>query len=398
VKRIATLIFLAATSASAAALPGFALEPHAKADGFFTSLAFDSKDRLYASVTDGRILRLDGSALTTVATVPTAAEGNAAFLGIAMEDDNHAIAHYVKTDMTAEIVSRVDLTSGDVTEVAHIVSNSGRPVSTEHHGGNPSIGPDGTIYFAVGDLGGGQGAQNPMSPAGKIYAIAPGANARVFATGVRNPYDLFYDSELKKLVVSDNGPVGEDEINYISEGDNLGWPLTMGSQPPVDGTVPPVYVFKGTVAPTGMVKNAGTGYLKPAGLLVMLFVPKSFVYFPSMELPLTDPITIMSGDAGLLIDVAQDSKGRIWFVSSNTVYRLHLPIPGDADGNRTLDERDLEAIARETLDEPDGTLRAHEGAYAASWGADANEDGVVDTRDLVALARMLTGRLHAIAR
>lgn len=397
-KRIASLILFAAWSASAATLPGFALEPHAKTDGFFTSLAFDSKDRMYATVTDGRILRLDGNALTTVAQVPTAVEGNAVLLGIAMQDDNHAIAHYVKPDMTAEVVGRVDLTTGEVTEIANIVSNGGRPVSSEHHGGNPTIGPDGTIYFGIGDLGGGPGAQNPLSPAGKIYAISPNGAARIFANGVRNPYDMLYDAEMKKLIVPDNGPTGDDEITYVSEGDNLGWPWTMGNQPPVDGTVPPVYVFPTTVAPTGVAKITETGYMRSGGLLLMAFVPQTMYYFPAITSPLADPIPILQKDAGLVLDVAQNSRGEIWFLSNNTVYRLLTPFQGDADGNRIVDHRDLEAIARETLDVDAGTLHAQDGDYAASWGADANADGVVDARDLVALARILTARSRPITR
>ena len=120
--------------------------------------------------------------------------------------------------------------------------------------------------------------------------------------------------------------------------------------------------------------------------------------FPRITAPLEDPVAITQGDTGLMIDVAQDSKDDVWFLSSNTVYRLLTPIKGDADGNRVVDQRDLEAIARETLDGDTDTLHAQDGDYAASWGADVNGDGVIDARDLVALARILTTRTRPIAR
>ena len=177
VKRIVPLLLLlclAAAPVSAAIAPGFAIRKVADVKGFLTSIAFDPVGTMYVSSTEGSIYRIDSGKAVKVAVVPTASEGNADLLGIVFDRDGSLVAHYVTPDLTADVIARVDLKSGAQTELAHPVCDGGRPCSTEHHGGNPAIAPDGTIYVGLGDFGGALAAQNPDSPAGKIYRVTPG--------------------------------------------------------------------------------------------------------------------------------------------------------------------------------------------------------------------------------
>ena len=43
-------------------------------------------------------------------------------------------------------------------------------------------------------------------------------------------------------------------------------------------------------------------------------------------------------------------------------------------------------------------ITAQDGAYAGSWGCDANADGLIDARDLDALLQLISSRRRAVRR
>ena len=383
----------------ASRLPGFSFDKVAETEGFPTSLAIDSEGQLFYSVTTGQVYQIGSiGSSTEVALVPTASEGNAALLGVAFRGDDELIAHYVSPDLTADVLTSVRLRDGVQTEIARWLCDLGRPCSTEHHGGNPVVAPDGTIYVGIGDFGGGAIAQSTESPGGKIFRISPSGVSRMFALGFRNPFDFAIGEGGGYLIVGDNGPEGGDEIHLVREGDNCGWPYTVGNQAPLAGTVPPSYSFSETVAPTGVFRTVAQMPFRDGGVLVGSFVTKALYFFPDIEArPLPAPVTILEKETGPIIDVVQNRKGDIFFATPGVIYQLRLPRPGDANGDGRVEPADFEAIAREIHD-GDGnlTIRASEGSFPGSWGADVNVDGIIDSRDLVALTRILRTRTRPI--
>ncbi len=120
-------------------------------------------------------------------------------------------------------------------------------VNWNHHGGNLVFGPDGFLYFGVGDTSKKNDelrlAQNLASPNGKILRIdvdsreyhsaygipadnpyASGVNAlpQIYASGIRNPWGLSFD-EKGRLWCADVGQDLYEEINWIVKGGNYGW-------------------------------------------------------------------------------------------------------------------------------------------------------------------------------
>jgi glucose/arabinose dehydrogenase len=389
---------LSGTSSFASLLPGFRLETLAKPAGFLSAVVPGPDGHIYYSLLTGEIYRLDGSVSTKVATVPTAVGGNEGLLGFAFLSDHVLVTHGQAADSTAEVISKVDLSSGSVTELTRLLDDEGRPVSEEHHGGNMTVGPDGTIYVGVGDFGGYIQAQDRAATGGKIFAIDPSTGAaRLFALGFRNPYGIAFDAPSGKLIVADNGPNGPtDEMNLVTEGDNCGWPLTFGQGAPVAGDRAPAYVWPETVAPTGVSTSRPGGYLR-GGIVVGSFVTKSLYLFPSVSEHLADPVTIMAGETGPIIDVAQNAAGDLVVATATELDVLHLPVRGDADGDGRLSDADLDALSREIADaagEP--AIEAQGGGVFGSWGGDVNGDGVIDARDLVAIEKLLPMRNRAV--
>lgn len=133
-----------------------------------------------------------------------------------------------------------------------------------HNGGDLTFGPDGRLYIAVGDGGGGgdpQGnGQDRTTLLAKILRINPQATAtrpyknpvtnpfvgqsprrgEIWLYGVRNPWRISFDRENGDLYVADVGQDQYEEINVLPSDDsgrnagrgaNLGWSRMEGPDP-----------------------------------------------------------------------------------------------------------------------------------------------------------------------
>jgi glucose/arabinose dehydrogenase len=101
-----------------------------------------------------------------------------------------------------------------------------------------AFGRDGTLFMTTGG-GGGDGAQNPNSHAGKVLrlrddgSVPPdnpfvgraGYKPEVYSLGHRNSIGLAVHPGTGDVWQNENGPNGGDEINVILPGRNYGWPI-----------------------------------------------------------------------------------------------------------------------------------------------------------------------------
>lgn len=398
------VVSLSAIGAQGGTLPGFRAERIAAIEGFPTSIVVDSTGRIYYTTTDGAIYRLEGSRSIEVATVVTDGTGNSGLLGMALLDDHTAAVHYTTPRQTYDVVSKIDLRSGAETVLHRFacdVEVPGRTSPSEHHGGNPSVAPDGSIFVGIGDYSWNMIAGDRQWNGGKIHRIAPDGKVTQFARGLRNPFDSGWDPASAKLIVTDNGPDSGDEIHVIAEDSDCGWPHTWGTMPPVQDAVVPDFVFDTTVAPTGLaILNDRQPYLH-RGFLVGAFVTRAIYYFAELD----SPYVVIEDETPAVIDVAQSREGLIYFAAggfspgASGIYRLHVPIRGDCNGDGLVNVLDRDALSEELTD---GSLqRATEvtlGSHRSSWGCDADVDGFVTAADAVELSRMLGWRRRAAGR
>jgi glucose/arabinose dehydrogenase len=395
---VAAAVLSFSPSAGASALPGFRVQLIGSTAGFASSIAVDSHGTVYYTTTAGSLFRVDGSGNSAlVARVLTEAIGDSGLLGMALLDDRTAVVHYTTPGEGYDVIAKIDLVDGTETVVQRFVGDislPGRDVPPEHHGGNPAVGADGSIFVGIGDYGGGQIAAMPEWNGGKVFRIHPDGQAEQFARGFRNPFDMIWDDARQRLILCDNGPAVDDEINIVTAGGNYGWPFTVGQQPPIDGDLPPRYVFPQVIAPTGMIGLNGRNSALPRGFLIGAFVTKAIYYVRDLDAePLPAPIPLIQGETGFVIDVTQAANGDVYFVTGNALYRLLTPARGDCNGDGSVDGKDVTALMLELGDGASHLVtRAQEGSYAGTWGCDVNGDSLIDWNDVTSLLEIVAKR------
>lgn len=114
--------------------------------------------------------------------------------------------------------------------------------SSEHHGGQLQLGPDGMLWASIGDNQVSPNAQDVTNnPFGKILRLDPATgrgalgnpHGRVWAYGLRNPWRFSFDRLTGDLIIGDVGESAFEEINWgpaprRARNVNFGWPNSEG--------------------------------------------------------------------------------------------------------------------------------------------------------------------------
>jgi glucose/arabinose dehydrogenase len=121
-----------------------------------------------------------------------------------------------------------------------------------HNGGAMQLGPDGHIWYGLGDGGGANdqygNAQDTGSRLGKILRIDPANDSVQTAVhGMRNPWRISFDRATGDLWIGDVGQGQLEEIDLLPAGRiigaNGGWPLYEGTRRFKAGADPANLVF-----------------------------------------------------------------------------------------------------------------------------------------------------------
>jgi glucose/arabinose dehydrogenase len=234
---------------------------------------------LYVAEQVGRVRairdgRLDPAPVVDIADQVTAG-GEQGLLGLAFSPDGRYLyLHYTDEDgdhQIAELAMRDrQADPGSQRSLLRIDDPYGN-----HNGGQLAFGPDGLLYIAFGDGGGGGdplgSGQSLDTLLGKILRIDPrpsggrpyrvpadnpfvgrdGARPEIWDYGLRNPWRFSFDAATRDLWIGDVGQNAYEEVNFEpagSGGRNYGWnrreglhAYNGGERP--DGAVDPVIEY-----------------------------------------------------------------------------------------------------------------------------------------------------------
>jgi PQQ-dependent dehydrogenase (s-GDH family) len=223
-----------------------------------------------------RVVRVDPktgavSVAVTIADATHSKGSQNGLLGLALHPNflQHKNADYVYVSMTytskttepfpnRTLIRRYTYDAKTATLSAPLDILKDLPSSNDHQSARLLFGPDGKLYYSIGDQGANQlsylcipnEAQALPSEAelkandwrhykGKILRLNPdgsipddnpiihGVRSHIFAWGIRNTQGMTFSPGGKLLSVN-HGPNSDDTLNLIVAGGNLGWPNVLG--------------------------------------------------------------------------------------------------------------------------------------------------------------------------
>ena len=316
-------------------------------EGLFrpTSIAFDSRDRLYVANRDGVVNIVedtDGDGVGDKVKAFFAKDGLA--LGLAISDDDKIV--YVSGGGEVVMIQDTNLDS-DPDDETVIIEGLPTFVYDAHSNNGLAIGPDGKLYLTLGGTSDHGPEEHPLAGA-ILVSDLDGSNLRVYASGMRNSYDLTFNSS-GQLFATDNGPDFQDqrlnwsppgELNLVEAGEYYGYPDFFGYPPGWSNSSGPIAVFPSHSVPTGTLAYQGEQFPSEFRdkLFVTLFGPLVNPQFASVVEAKVVMVTIEEVSLGTTrgvvedfasgfvapVDVAVDSQGRLYIADygGHQVYQV----------------------------------------------------------------------------
>ncbi len=248
-------------------------------------------DRLFVTEQDGtiRIIDASGNVLSTpfldIDGRVDSGGNEEGLLGLTFDPDyatnGYFYVNYTATGGGATRISRFSTSlNPNIADASSeiILFTIGQPYNN-HNAGDLTFGPDGYLYFGLGDGGAGgdpgNRAQNPVNflgkmlridvstPSGSLNYTIPADNPfvgdastldEIWALGLRNPWRFSFDRLTNDMWIADVGQDDWEEIDVqpaaSTGGENYGWrcyegydPFITGGCPPASSLTEPVHVY-----------------------------------------------------------------------------------------------------------------------------------------------------------
>lgn len=236
-----------------AATPEFTIETLVRGLDTPWAIDFAPDGRIFVSERDGRIRIIERNQLQPEPwmTLEVAATSEAGLLGLALDPQfaQNRFVYVAYTYRTGVLTLRNRLVR---------LREEGKPGkgiwdkiliddvagANNHDGGRVKFGPDGKLYWTMGDAQTTRHSQDLKSLNGKILRLNsdgsvpadnPFPNSYVYSYGHRNPQGMAWQPGTGRLYSTEHGPSGfqgccRDEVNFIEAGKNYGWPEIRGEE------------------------------------------------------------------------------------------------------------------------------------------------------------------------
>ena len=252
--------------------------------------------RMIGTVKDGRLLLIDADSSSLIGGVPEVRDvGQGGLLDVLLDQDFENNRYVYLTWSRPEDGGNIGFTSvgrgrlsddGSQLENFEHLYDGGPATDPGHHYGSRMVwGPEGNLYFTIGDRGNRDvNPQDTTRDGGKVYRITadgeipadnpfvgvPNAKEAIYSYGHRNLQGLAVHPETGAIWENEHGPRGGDEVNIIEAGKNYGWPVITyginydGSQITEEvaksGMEQPFHYWVPSIAPSGMAFITGDRY------------------------------------------------------------------------------------------------------------------------------------------
>jgi glucose/arabinose dehydrogenase len=227
-----------------------------------TGFTFDEQDRMFVTSQDGNVYILqdkdqDGRADSRT----TFAAGYYFPLGVAV----HAPSGEVYVSYQGAITVLKD-TNGDRRSDEERLLVDDLPFD-KHQNDNLEFGPDGWLYIGVGSTCDACDDPDPRS-ASILRFNVESSESEIFATGMRNPFDIAFHPETGDLFATDNGrddlgmEAPFEELNHVLQAGDYGYPNCWNeqNQPGCEETIPPIAFFESHSSANGVDIFNGEGF------------------------------------------------------------------------------------------------------------------------------------------
>jgi glucose/arabinose dehydrogenase len=255
--------------------PGYRIETYASGLELPTSLAFTPDGRMLVGEQGGAIRVVqDGRLLPDpfyVADVFLPEREDIVELGLEaitvdpnFQTNRYVYAYYVTKDPDQRtVLVRLRDEDGRGVVDKELLSLDAAPDCC-HVAGSMRFALDGALFIDIGDHQMEAEAQNRGSPFGSILRINreggalvdnpfvdDEADPRVYAYGLRNPFDVTIDPVTGRMFATENGFIGQDAIIEVKPGANYGWP-GYDLSVPLEDVEPPLLFYHEAIGPAGI--------------------------------------------------------------------------------------------------------------------------------------------------
>lgn len=219
-----------------------------------TAFTFDDRGRMYATSQDGNVYILQDENQDSRADLRrTFATGYYFPLGVAIHPTTGEV--YVSSRGSIQVLR--DTNDDDRSDQVRVLVDD-LPFD-KHQNDNLEFGPDGWLYMGVGSTCDACEDPDPRSASILRFNVETG-ESQVYATGLRNPYDLAFHPETGDLFATDNGrdDLGMEqpfeELNHIVQGGDYGYPGCWNEQdqPGCEDTIPAIAFFEAHSSANGV--------------------------------------------------------------------------------------------------------------------------------------------------
>ena len=317
------------------------------------AIDFAPDGRIFLTERPGRVRIIKDGRLQAAPwiTVETAEAGESGLLGLALDPafahNRYVYVAYTYRTAAGRLENRLARLRDDPATGKGVLDKvllDGIVGGNNHDGGRVKFGPDGKLYWTMGeafmrqlapDLSSLNGKILRLNPDGTIPPDNPFPGSPIYSYGHRNPQGLAWQPGTGRLYETEHGPSGElgccrDEVNLIEAGKNYGWPAITGSQT-AQGMVSPILHSGDNVtwAPSGATFVTRGPW---AGSLLFTGLRGQSLY--RLVLDANDPRQVVAlerlfeGQFGRLRDVAEGPDDALYLLTSNRDGRGN-PAPDD---------------------------------------------------------------------